>query len=88
MYTQYKDTDSLEFSIILNFIKDLTDGALVGFIMSTHDEQDVYLRHYVGENEMYASLFTGMAAMQNSIVEIIQTYFGNKMYEAFVAHYV
>lgn len=88
LYTQYKETDSLEFSIILNFIKDLTDGALVGFIMSTHDEQDVYLRNYVGENEMYASLFTGMAAMQNSIVEIIQTYFDNKTYEAFVAHYV
>lgn len=88
LYAQYKETDSLEFSIILNFIKDLTDGALVGFIMSTHDEQDVYLRNYVGENEMYASLFTGMAAMKNSIVEIIQTYFDNKTYEAFVAHYV
>ena len=88
LYTQYKEVDSLEFSIILNFIKGLTDGELVGFIMSTHDEQDVYLRNYVGENEMYASLFTGMAAMKNSIVEIIQTYFDNKTYEAFVAHYV
>lgn len=80
--------DYLDFTIIFNFIKDLTDGALVGFIMSTQDEQDVYLRNYVGENEMYASLFTGMVAMQNSIVEIIQTYFDNKTYEAFVAHYV
>ena len=80
--------DYLDFTIIFNFIKDLTDGELVGFIMSTHDEQDIYLRNYVGENEMYASLFTGMVAMQNSIVEIIQTYFDNKTYEAFVAHYV
>ena len=46
------------------------------------------MRKYVEENEMYRSLFTGMIAMKNSIVEIIQTYFDDKMYEAFVAHYV
>ena len=71
----------------IKFIKDLTDAQLVGFIMSTHDEQDVYLREYVGENEMYVTLFT-MAAMKNSIVEVIHNYFDSKSYEALIAHYV
>ena len=80
--------DYLDFSIIFNFIKDLTDGELVGFIMSTHDEQDVYLREYVDKNKMYNSLFSEMVIMKNSIVEIIHHYFDNKTYEALIAHYV
>lgn len=80
--------DYLDFSIIFNFIKDLTDGELVGFIMSTYDEQDVYLREYVDNNKMYNSLFSEMVIMKNSIVEIIHNYFDNKMYEALIAHYV
>ena len=79
--------DYLDFSIIFNFIKDLTDGELVGFIMSTHEEQAVYIRNYVDNNEMYNSLFSEMVIMKNSIVEIIHNYFDNKSYEALIAHY-
>lgn len=75
------------FVMILNFIKILTDGELVGFIMSTHDEQDVYLKEYVDNNEMYASLFK-MTEMKNSVVKIIHNYFDNESYEELVAHYV
>ena len=81
-------TDYLDFSIIFNFIKDLTDGELVGFIMSTHEEQAVYIKNYVDNNEMYNSLFSEMVIMKNSIVEIIHNYFDSKIYESFVAHYV
>ena len=81
-------TDYLDFSIIFKFIKDLTDGELVGFIMSTHDEQDVYIKNYVDNNDMYNSLFSEMVIMKNSIVEIIHTYFDSKSYEALIAHYV
>lgn len=81
-------TDYLDFSIIFKFIKDLTDGELVGFIMSNHDEQVVYIRNYVDNHEMYNSLFSEMVIMRNSIVEIIHTYFDSKSYEAFIAHYV
>mgnify|MGYP000991878357 CR=1 FL=1 len=90
LYSNHSDPfDYLDiwFVMILKFIKDLTDAQLVGFIMSTHDEQDVYLREYVGENEMYVTLFT-MAAMKNSIVEVIHNYFDSKSYEALIAHYV
>lgn len=80
-------TDYLDFSIIFNFIKDLTDGELVGFIMSTHEEQTVYIRNYVDNNEMYNSLFSKMVIMKNSIVEIIHNYFDNKSYETLIAHY-
>lgn len=80
--------DYLDFTIIFNFIKDLTDVELVGFIMSTHDEQDVYLHEYVDNNEMYNSLFSEMVIMKNSIVGIIHNYFDNKSYEELVAHYV
>lgn len=81
-------TDYLDFSIIFNFIKDLTDGELVGFIMSTHEEQAVYIKNYVDNNEMYNSLFSEMVIMKNSIVEIIHNYFDSNIYESFVAHYV
>ena len=81
-------TDYLDFSIIFNFIKDLTDGELVGFIMSTHEEQAVYIKYYVDNNEMYNSLFSEMVIMKNSIVEIIHNYFDSNIYESFVAHYV
>ena len=87
-HTNADSSDYLDFNIVRTFIKDLTDSELVGFIMSTHDEQDVYLREYVGDNEMYQSLFSTMVIMQNSIVEIIHDYFDNKTYEAFIAHYV
>lgn len=87
-HTNADSSDYLDFNIVRTFIKDLTDTELVGFIMSTHDEQDIYLREYVGDNEMYQSLFSTMVIMQNSIVEIIHDYFDNKMYEAFIAHYV
>lgn len=90
LYSNHSDPiDYLDiwFVMILNFVKDLTDGELVGFIMSTHDEQDVYLKEYVDNNEMYESLFK-MTAMKNSIVKIIHNYFDNKSYEELVAHYV
>ena len=89
LYLHNSDSaDYLDFSIIFNFIKDLTDGELVGFIMSTHDEQDVYLHEYVDNNEIYNSLFSEMVIMRNSIVGIIHNYFDNKSYEALIAHYV
>ena len=89
LYLHNSDSaDYLDFSIIFNFIKDLTDGELVGFIMSTHDEQDVYLHEYVDNNEIYNSLFSEMVIMRNSIVGIIHDYFDNKSYEALIAHYV
>lgn len=90
LYSEYLnpiDYMDIWFVMILNFIKDLTYSELVGFIMSTHDEQDVYLREYVGKNEMYTSLFK-MTAMRNSIVEIIHNYFDSKSYETLIAHYV
>lgn len=87
-HTDSVDYLDLWFVIILNFIKDSTDDQLIGFIMSTHDEQDVYLKNYVNNNEMYNSLFSEMVIMRNSIVKIIHDYFDNKSYESFVAHYV
>lgn len=88
LYSQYDVVDGLEFSIIYNFIKDLTDSELVGFIMSTHDEQVIYLHEYVDNNEMYNLLFSEMVIMKNSIVGIIHNYFDHKSYEALIAHYV
>ena len=87
-HTNSDSNDYLDFSIVLNFIKDSTDEKLVGFIMSTHDEQEVYLRDYVDNNEMYRLLFSAMVIMKDSIVKIIHSYFDDKIYESFVAHYV
>ena len=95
LYSQYDVVDGLEFSIIYNFIKDLTDSELVGFIMLTHDEQDVYLREYVDKNERYQYLFSEMYFLRSSIILIqtlvidtVHAYFDNKSYEELVAHYV
>lgn len=87
-YTNSDSNDYLDFNIVLNFIKDSTDEQLVGFIMSTHDEQEVYLKNYVDNNEMYRLLFSAMVIMKDSIVKIIHSYFDDKTYESFVAHYV
>ena len=87
-HTNSDSNDYLDFNIVLNFIKDSTDEQLVGFIMSTHDEQEVYLRNYVDNNEMYRLLFSAMVIMKDSIVKIIHSYFDDKTYESFVAHYV
>ena len=87
-HTNLDSNDYLDFNIVLNFIKDSTDEQLVGFIMSTHDEQEVYLRNYVDNNEMYQLLFSAMVIMKDSIVKIIHSYFDDKTYESFVAHYV
>lgn len=87
-HTNSDSNDYLDFNIVLNFIKDSTDEQLVGFIMSTHDEQEVYLRNYVDNNEMYQLLFSAMVIMKDSIVKIIHSYFDDKTYESFVAHYV
>lgn len=87
-HTNSDSNDYLDFNIVLNFIKDSTDEQLVGFIMSTHDEQEVYLRNYVDNNEMYRLLFSAMVIMKDSIVKIIHSYFDDKTYEVLIAHHV